>query len=110
MNWNAIRTFLAGTGILTILGPYVLDFIVKLFGCSGLEATATAVCTGGSVLAIPVWLQAMVGGLILVVVTFAKGAFGTGTVAQNLFAPQAPVVPFEKSGPGTVTPAQVEAE
>lgn len=109
MNWNAIRTFLAGTGILTILGPYIIDFIMNLLGCSG-DTAATAVCTGGTLVAIPAWLQALVGGLILAIVTAMKGFLGTGTFTQNLFAPQVPVVPALKAGPGTVTQGQVDEE
>lgn len=113
MNINAIKTLVLGSGFLAIVGPYVLNWLTTLFGCTGDDpltaAVEIAVCTGGSLLTIPAGLQTLVGGLVITGALALTAFFKTGTIKQNLLNPSVPVVPASDptSGPGNVTPAQV---
>lgn len=111
MNWNSIRTFILGSGILVVVMPVIVNWVTALLGCIGdnpaTEAIELTVCTGGSLLTIPGWLQAGVATLVLAALGVIKAVSGSGTVKQNLFAPAVPVVPAAEAKPGVVTAAQV---
>ena len=112
MNWNAIRTFVLGSGILTVVLPQVINVVTTLLNCTG-DNPATpelelAVCTGGGLLAIPTWLQATVATVVLAALGLLKTR-GTGTIMQKLFAKTVPVVPAAVAGPGVVTEEQVQS-
>ena len=96
LNW--LRTILGGGA-----GVILANIMVDLFKCSG-SGVGDAVCTAAF---IPLPYQAMAGFGFIVINLVLKGFAGTGTVVQNLVAPVAPVVPENKAGVGTVTPAQV---
>ena len=111
MNWNAIRTYLAGSGILILLGPYAINLVLTMFGCSGdlpnTPEVEVAQCTGGELFSIPAGFQAILGGVIFSVVFWLKARLGTGTAAQNLTLPAAPIVPKKDAAVGVVTMEQV---
>lgn len=115
MNTNAIRTWLEGSAVLALLGPFVLNGVMMLFGCSGdLPSTPeveVATCTGGALLQIPAGLQAAIGGIVVGAALWLKARWGSQgeavTAGQKLFAPQVPVVPHQEAGVGNVTAADV---
>lgn len=113
MNVNAIKTLILGSGFLTLVGPYAVNLLLKVAGCTGddplTEAVEVAMCTGGSLFTIPAGLQTVIGGLVIGAALWLTGWFKTGTVKQNFFNKSVPVVPASDptSGPGNVTPAQV---
>lgn len=113
MNWNAIRTFILGSGIVAVVLPWVVNFIMSFLGCSGdnpatPDVVEVAACTGGTLIAIPLWLQATVGGLVMLALGGIKALLGSGTIKQNLFAPAVPVVATKsEASVGVVTAAQV---
>jgi hypothetical protein len=114
MNWNAIKTYILGSGIILLALPYVINWLMSVFGCTGdnpatPDVVEVAACTGGGVVAIPLWLQATAGGLMALALGAIKAFAGGGTVKQNLFNPDVPVVKPQEAKPGVVTPAQVEA-
>lgn len=112
MNVNAIKTLLLGSGFITLVGPYVLNLLLKLFGCAGDDPLTTAVevavCSGGSLFAIPAGLQAIVGGIVITGALALTALFKTGTFKQNLFNKSVPVVVPLEQKPGVVTEAQVK--
>lgn len=114
MNWNAIRTFILGSGILTVALPHLISWMTTLLGCSGdnpltpdLELT---VCTGGALIQIPLWLQATIATIVLSALGLIKGVMGSGTFMQNLFSKSVPVVPAVDAKPGVVTATQVASD
>jgi hypothetical protein len=116
MNTNAFKTLIQGSGLLIIVGPYLLNFVLGMFGCTGdnplTSAVEVAVCTGGSLFTIPAGLQTLVGGLVIAGALALTAFFKSGTIKQNLINPSVPVVPANDptSGPGNVTPAQVASK
>lgn len=114
MNWNAIRTFLLGSGIITMVVPYLVSATTTFLGCSGdnpltpeLELT---ICTGGALVAIPLWLQATVAAVVLSALGLIKAFTGTGSVKQNLLNNVAPIVMTRaEEKVGVVSEAQVAA-
>lgn len=116
MNTNAVRTWLAGSGVLVLLGPFVVNGLMMLFGCSGdnpvTPEVEVAVCTGGALFQIPAGLQAAVGGIAIGAALWLKARWGKQgeavTAGQKLFAPDVPVVPEHLAGPGNVTVDQVK--
>ena len=113
MNWNAIRTYILGSGILMVVVPYAINFFTNAIGCMGdnpaTEVLELTVCTGGSLLAIPGWMQTTVAVVVLSALGAVKLFTGTGSMKQNLLAPVAPVVPDADSKPGVVTQTQVSS-
>lgn len=114
MNWNAIKTIILGSGVLTVVMPYVVNFILSFFGCTGDNPATPDVeltnCVGNTLFTIPLWAQAFVAGIVLAALTAIKAFTGTGSVTQNLFYKQAPVVKNAiEAKPGVVTEAQVAA-
>lgn len=113
MNVNAIKTLILGSGFLTLVGPYAVNLLMKVFGCTGddplTEVVEVAMCTGGGLFTIPAGLQTVVGGLVIGAALWLTGWFKTGTVKQNFLNKSVPVVDADDptSGPGNVTPAQV---
>jgi len=113
MNLNALKTLVLGSGLLAVVGPYVLNLLMKLVGCVGDDpltaAVEVAMCTGGDLFTIPAGLQTFIGGLVITGALALTGFFKSGTFKQNLFNPSVPVVAASDptSGPGNVTPAQV---
>lgn len=113
MNWNAIRTLILSSGILTLVVPHLINWAMTLFGCTGdnpatPDVVEVAACTGGGIVAIPLWLQATVGAIVLGILGAVKAWTGTGTLAQNLFHNTVPVVKTKaEAKPGVVTEAQV---
>lgn len=111
MNWNAIKTFLLGSGLLAIVGPKLINMATSLAGCTGDDPATPAVeiakCTGGTLLTIPEPLQAIVGGVVIALALAGTGWLKKGTVMQNLFGQSVPVVPWQDAKPGTVTIDQV---
>lgn len=80
--------------------------LISLLGCSFDEVTGVANCAGSW---IPPQWAAIITPLIGVVVYAIKAFAGGGTVKQNLFNKEVPVVAPEQAKPGVVTPAQVQA-
>ena len=111
MNLNAIKTLILSSGLLAIVGPYAVNFIMKLFGCVGDDPLTAAVevaqCTGGDLFTIPVGLQKVIGGLVIAGALALTAFFKTGTIKQNLLSPSVPVVPAVDAKPGVVTASQV---
>ena len=114
MNWNTIRTFIAATGVVGLLGPFIISWVMSKFGCvgdiPGTPEIEVTLCSGGDLFAIPPLFQSVAGGLILLIVMTLKAVTGTGSLMQNLTAPQAPVVPAADAKPGVVTATQVASE
>lgn len=113
MNLNGIKTAILGSGLLAMVGPYLLSLALSVFGCTGDDPATkdiieVAVCTGGSLFTIPAGLQALIGGLVIAGALALTGFFKTGSFMQNLFAPSVPVVPKEQAKVGVVTMEQVE--
>lgn len=112
---NSLKTLLLGSGVLLIVGPPVLNWFLTFFGCSGDDPATkdiieVAMCSGGDLISIPVWLQKTVGGGVAMGVLALTAFFKSGTVVQNLFNKSAPVVKNEaEAKPGVVTEAQVAA-
>lgn len=80
--------------------------LVSLLGCTLDSVTGVANCTNSWIP--PQYLPILVPAIGVIV--YALKAFaGTGTVGQNLFSKEVPVVPAEKAKPGVVTEKQVEA-
>ena len=99
MNANTIRTVLGFFAM--IIAP-----LVSLLGCTLDSTTGVANCSSSWIP--PQYLPVLVPAIGVIV--YALKAFaGTGTVTQNLFRPEVPVVPPEKAKPGVVTEAQVES-
>lgn len=115
INWNAIRTWLLASGVFAFVVPPVVNFVLTLLGCTGdnpatPDVTEVAACSGGSLIAIPEWLQMTVGTIVFGALGLLKAFTGTGTVKQNLLNQQAPIVKKpEEAKAGVVTPAQVES-
>lgn len=106
MNSNFWRTILN-----VITGGTFASLANALLGCTGdnpLTPTIVepAVCTGGAI-PIPLEWQALAGLVFVGLGFLMKGWGGTGSVAQNLAMPIAPIVPPAEAKPGVVTPAQV---
>ena len=113
MNVNAIKTVLLGSGFLTLVGPYVLNLLLKLFGCSGDDpltaAVEVATCSGGNLFAIPAGLQAIVGGIVITGALALTAFFKSGTIKQNLLNESVPVRKIDEvPTTGTVSAAQVK--
>ena len=83
MNWNAIRTYILGSGILMVVVPYAINFFTNAIGCMGdnpaTEVLELTVCTGGSLLAIPGWMQTTVAVVVLSALGAVKLFTGTGS-------------------------------
>lgn len=113
MNVNAIKTYLLGSGLLALVGPYVVNLAMKLFGCTGDDPLTAAVevaqCTGGDLFTIPAGLQTFIGGAVIAGALWLTGWFKTGTVKENFLAPSVPQVPAADARPGVVTATQVAA-
>ncbi|WP_119270841.1 hypothetical protein [Taklimakanibacter deserti] len=113
MNWNAIKTYILGSGVLVLVVPYIINWLMTLLGCTGdnpatPDVVEVAACTGGGVVSIPLALQALAGSLMAAALLAIKAFAGTGTVKQNLFNPDVPVVATKaEAKPGVVTEAQV---
>lgn len=114
MNWNAIKTYILGSGAIALVLPYLINWALNLFGCTGdnpatPDVVEVAACTGGGLISIPVALQALIGSLMAAALIAIKAFFGGGTIKQNLFNPDVPVVKPIEAKPGVVTEAQVAA-
>ena len=111
MNLNAVKTFVLGSGLLAIVGPYVLNLLMKLGGCIGDDPLTTqvevAMCTGGNLFTIPAGLQTIIGGIVIAGALALTAFFKSGTVKQNLLSPSVPVVPSIDAKEGVVTASQV---
>lgn len=87
---------------------FVLGFILTLasaLGCTTVGDTTT--CTDAWVPApYNTWLGVAVSAIGVILKFFKPG----GTVVEKLTNPSVVVVPPDKAGPGTVTPAQVAAK
>lgn len=113
MNVNAIKTLLLGSGFLTLVGPYVLNLALKLFGCTGDDpltaAVEVAMCSGGDLFTIPAGLQAIVGGIVITGALALTAFFKRGSVKQNLLNDSVPVRKIDEiPTSGTVSEAQVK--
>ncbi len=111
MNINALKTLVLGSGFLTLVGPYILNFALKIFGCTGDDpltaAVEVATCSGGDLFTIPAGFQTLIGGIVITAALALTGWFKSGTVTQNFLSPSVPVVPIEAAKVGVVTEAQV---
>lgn len=107
--FNAITN---GSGSLTGILLVIAGFMEKVLGCKAPDADPLAATCSAAWLADilpPQYLvyAAMFFGLITLIGKVMRTP--SGTKLRSLFAPTAVVVPPEKAGPGTVTPAQVAA-
>lgn len=113
MNWNAIKTIILGSGLLTMAGPAIINAVLKAAGCTGDDPLTAAVevslCTGGSLIAIPAGLQTIVGGLVITAAIAGTAWFKGGTWKQNLFYKSVPQVNYFEAKPGVVTEEQVNS-
>jgi hypothetical protein len=89
---------------LMALLTFATPIIAKAVGCT-LDAAGAAVCVDSwlSPQYVP-WVMAFFAGA-----AFLSSFFGSGTIAQNVFAPSVPIVSVTESGPGTVTRSQVNS-
>lgn len=115
MNLNALKTLILGSGLLAIVGPWIINFLMGVFGCVGDDpltaAVEVAMCSGGDLFTIPVGLQKIIGGIVITLALMLTGFFKGGTLKQNLLNPSVPVAkPGEAAPPGVVTPAQVAVD
>ena len=117
MNTNAVRTWLEGSAVLALLGPFILNGVMMLFGCSGdlpnTPEIEVAVCTGGSLFQIPAGLQAAIGGIVIGAALWLKARWGKQgdavTTGQKLFAQDVPMVSDHLAGRGNVTLSDVRS-
>jgi len=114
MNLNTIKTLLLGSGFLTLVGPWVLNLLMKLFGCVGDDpltpAVEVAMCTGGDLFTIPVGLQAIIGGIVITGALALTAFFKSGTIKQNLFNRSVPMISSgERNVVGVVTASDVNS-
>lgn len=112
MNLNAIKTLILGSGLVTLIGPWLINFFVTLIGCTGDDPVTAAIevaqCSGGDLFTIPVTLQKIVGGIVITLALALTAFFKGGTIKQNLLNKSAVVVKNdEPTGPGVVTEQQV---
>lgn len=114
MNWNAVKTYILGSGVLLLVVPYLVNWTMALFGCTGdnpatPDVIEVAACTGGGLISIPLALQALAGSLMAAALIAIKALTGGGTIKQNLLNADAPIVKPSEAKPGVVTEAQVAA-
>lgn len=114
MNLNALKTLVLGSGLLAIVGPWLINLVMGLFGCTGdilsTPEIEVAMCTGGDLFTIPVGVQKIIGGIVISIALILTGWFKGGTVKQNLMNQSVPVVKAIEAKPGVVTATQVAAE